>query len=117
MTPTIFYVKDRSGNLVAAKFLFYNGSYQSDPNKSTAQTMPIFTASGTPIADANPDGYLIVPADYSVGAAIQAGGVLQDTWHNETLGVRYGYYRAETVPQYLSDSGCGRFYRGGCGTK
>ena len=37
MTPPIFYVKDRAGNLVAAKFLSYNGNFISDPNTSVAQ--------------------------------------------------------------------------------
>ena len=86
MTPPIFYVKDRAGNLVAAKFLSYKGNFISDPNTSTAQDTPIFNSTGQQITNANPNGYLIVPASYSVGTAIQAGGFIQDTLSIQILG-------------------------------
>lgn len=69
-TPSIFYVKDKSLNRVAAQFLYYGGQPVPDPNNVTAQSTPIFDANGNPITNANPNGYLIVPADYSIQAVI-----------------------------------------------
>jgi hypothetical protein len=63
---TTFYVKDTSQKLVQAQFLQYNGNYVTDPNTSQVQSIQIFDANGNPIANANPNGYLIVPADYSI---------------------------------------------------
>ncbi|MGG1948656.1 calcium-binding protein [Trinickia sp. NRRL B-1857] len=70
MSDLIFYVKSRSGQLVPARFLTYNGQYISDPNTLTATSMPIYTSDGTAVQNANPNGYLIVPADYTIDGAL-----------------------------------------------
>lgn len=75
MNP-VFYVKDRAGNLIPAKFLTYSGSFVKDPNSFAAINAKIFDASGNLTANANPSGYLIVPEGYSVDAAISAANQL-----------------------------------------
>ncbi|MCA7953310.1 hypothetical protein LGM43_23870 [Burkholderia seminalis] len=89
----IFYVKNRAGQLIQATFLSYNGSYVNDPNKSTAQNAPIYDVAGNQISNANPNGYLIVPANYriadSLAFANQVAGGLANTANDQgaTLGL------------------------------
>jgi len=77
MPGSVFYVKDNSGNLVQAQFLQYNGSYVTDPN-STAILTNIYDQNGNYIPNSNPNGYLIVPADYSIDSAISFGQSVAD---------------------------------------
>jgi len=58
-----FYVKDNAGNLVAAKFLQYEGQGIVDPNP---QTFQIFTKddSGNLVSQKNTNNWLVVPADF-----------------------------------------------------
>jgi hypothetical protein len=83
MTDLIFYVKNNGGQLVPARFLTYNGQYVSDPMSFTATSTSIYTQDGTAVQNANPNGYLIVPADYTIDGAIsfatQVGDQLYDS--------------------------------------
>jgi hypothetical protein len=54
-----FFVKSNGGQLVAAKFLSYNGSYIVDPNAAKSVGTKIYDANGSLIVNANPNGYLI----------------------------------------------------------
>ncbi|WP_186080541.1 hypothetical protein [Burkholderia gladioli] len=67
----IFYVTNKSGQLVAAKFLQYNGQYVKDPNSAVAISAQIYDSSKNAIVNANPNGYLIVPAEYSISETIE----------------------------------------------
>jgi len=66
----IFYVKDIDGNLVPAKFLEINGAYVSDPNGSRPRNNEIFDINGNPVSNANPRGWLIVPAGFDIQSSI-----------------------------------------------
>ena len=68
--PTLFYVKDINGNLVAARYLTYNGTSIIDPNTTNAQNTHIYDVNGNLFPTQNVNGYEIVPADYSVQNAI-----------------------------------------------
>jgi hypothetical protein len=71
MNGAIFYVKDVNGNLVAAQYLLQsNGQPIVDPNTSAAQTRSIYGSNGALLAQQNVNGYLVVPADYSISNAI-----------------------------------------------
>ena len=65
-----FFVRSNAGQLVAAKFLSYNGSYVVDPNAATATGTKIYDANGSLIAHANPSGYLIVPENYTIDGTL-----------------------------------------------
>ncbi|WP_423383702.1 S8 family serine peptidase [Burkholderia sp. LMG 32019] len=86
----VFYVKDKAGNLISAKFLVYGGSYVKDPNSFAASNAPIFDANGRSISNPNPSGYLIVPANYSIDAALTAANRLKPIVSGAaTTGVEY----------------------------
>jgi hypothetical protein len=82
-----FYVKDYDRRLVPAKFLVGpDGQYVRNPNSSlnTISQMDnhYFNANGTEIQNANPNNYLVVPYNYTLGHAIQfAGGVNNAPFH------------------------------------
>ncbi len=71
-----FYVKDTDEKLVPGKFLVGpDGQYVVNPN-STANTIHhsdnhYFNADGTEIRNANPNNYLVVPYNYTLGRAVQ----------------------------------------------
>ena len=77
-----FYVKDVNGNLVPAQFLSDNGQFIVDPNTQKAQGAQLYDASGNLLSEANPNGYLIVPENYSVGQAKDFGSQVADQMLN-----------------------------------
>ncbi|WP_175955279.1 S8 family serine peptidase [Burkholderia sp. BCC0405] len=87
---SVFYVKDRAGNLIPAKFLVYGGSYVKDPNSFAAMNAGIFDTNGNRISGANPSGYLIVPENYSIDNAISVADKLKPIVSDAaTSGVEY----------------------------
>lgn len=71
-----FYVKNTSKSLVPAKFLVGpDGNYVINPNR-TLNTInqfdnQYFNADGSEIRNANPNNYLVVPYNYTLGHAAQ----------------------------------------------
>ena len=73
-----FYVHTRAGQTVDAQFLLYNSVVVLDANDSTAQNARIYDDAGTLIPDANPNGYLIVPLDYTIASALALAQSITD---------------------------------------
>jgi len=77
-----FYVKDREGKLVPAIFATDSqGQFVTDPNSApssanAAYGNAYFDASGNPIENANPNNYLVVPANWNIQDAITSGNNL-----------------------------------------
>src|SRR5271166_4308009 len=75
-TNAPFYVKDRNEVLVPAKFLIgLDGDYIVNPNRPVNTISRYnglyFNADGSEIPNANPNNYLVVPYNYTLGRAIQ----------------------------------------------
>jgi hypothetical protein len=69
-----FYVKDKKDNLVPAKYLMDGNSYVADSSWGVYEKPEVlYNADGSPSSDQNPNGYLIVPANYSLRQAIDFG--------------------------------------------
>jgi hypothetical protein len=72
-----FFVKDIDGKLVAAKYLRYKGQLVSDPNIQIAQRTRLYDASGNLLPHQDVEGFLIVPADFSVEKGIEFAKTIQ----------------------------------------
>jgi hypothetical protein len=71
-----FYVKDQRKRLVPAKFLLGpDGQYIINPNRTLNTINSLnnryFNADGSEIPNANPENYLVVPYNYTLGHAMQ----------------------------------------------
>ena len=71
-----FYVKNEKDELIPAKFLVgTDGQYITNPNSSLNtinwRNTRYFNADGSEIRNANPDNYLVVPYNYTLGHAVQ----------------------------------------------
>ncbi len=77
----VFYVKDRAGRTVVARFLAYGGKCIRDPNVENARDVAIFTdAEGeTVLSNGNPDAYFIVPYDYTIEKAVMFSNMIAAT--------------------------------------
>jgi hypothetical protein len=81
-----FFVKDRLGKLVAAKYLRYNGQLVSDPNIQIAQQTRLYDASGNLLQHQDVEGFLIVPADFSIEKAIAFAKSVQELYNTPDVG-------------------------------
>jgi predicted Zn-dependent protease len=79
---TSFYVKDVNGNLVPAQFLQSSGQFVTDPNAAKAQAIQIYDSDGNLIQNANPNGYLVVPSNYSTDGAQTFANTVQSQMLN-----------------------------------
>ena len=74
-----FYVLNEDNKLVPAKFLVGpDGKYIVNPQKAmntvNRRNGRYFNADGTEIRNVNPDNYLVVPHEYTLGQAVQFAG-------------------------------------------
>ncbi|MDR3424329.1 MAG: hypothetical protein P4L50_01750 [Anaerolineaceae bacterium] len=76
MSTNVFYVETQSGAFVQAQFLQINGNFVVDPNAANAENTAIYADSFGATLLQNTNGYLIVPANYNVSAAISEGQAL-----------------------------------------
>lgn len=78
-----FYVRDRSKKLVPAKFLVGpDGQYVRNPNTSPNTISSLdnhyFNRDGSEIKNRNPDTYLVVPYNYTLGRAVRFADDVND---------------------------------------
>ena len=76
VTEPVFYVKDVNYNLVPATYLTINGNPVANTNPPAVNEplqTTLYNLDGSLNSDQNPNNYLIVPVNYNIDSAIQAG--------------------------------------------
>lgn len=102
MVDKIF-VQNRAHGFVAAAFLSYRGSYLSDPNKASAIQAHIYDSAGTIVNNANPNGYFIVPVNYTIDKAVDFSNTVSTMLICNGISSAYGMMVGAFVPKGPQD--------------